>query len=270
MRLFPRTDAGANADPFPHRDWRGALDPQLYADLAATFPLDQFGPVFGQDNRVHRLSSRRLLANPATPPSWRALMTYLTSRTFWDELVEQFGDDLRSRHPGLETSVGKPLREWTATTRGKPGDVWLEALAVINTPVITRPSHVRGPHIDQPQKLWTGLLYMRAEDDSTEGGELCLHRPLGPPRFFKCSIPRSRTTVDRAIGYEANRLVAFVNAADAIHSVSPRPVTPRVRRYLDIVVELPAGKAFDVPQLTLAQRAAHLLRGEFVTRRRAL
>ncbi len=270
MRLFPRSGAGTIAEPFPHRDWRGALDAQLYADLSASFPLDQFGPVLAQDNRVHRLSSRKLLANPATALCWRNLMSYLTSRAFWDELVEHFGDDLRRRHPGLESSAGKPLAEWTATMRGKPGDVWLEALAVINTPVITRPSHVRGPHIDQPQKLWTGLLYMRADDDSTEGGELCLHRPLGPPRFFKCAIPRSRTRVERAIAYEANRLVAFVNAADAIHSVSPRPVTPRVRRYLDIVVELPSGKAFDVPQLSFAQRAAHLLRGEVEPRRRGL
>jgi len=270
MRLFPRSDAGASAEPFPHRDWRGALDPQLYADLTATFPLDQFGPVLGQDNRVHRLSSRKLLANAATSAPWRALMTYLTSQAFWDELVEQFGGDLRRRHPHLESMVGKPLRQWIATTRGKPGDVWLEALAVINTPVISRASHVRGPHIDQPQKLWTGLLYMRADDDETEGGELCLHRALGGPRFFKCSIPRSRTAVERSIAYEANRLIAFVNGLDAIHSVSPRPVTPHVRRYLDIVVELPAGKAFDVPQLGLAQRAAHLLRGEFEPRRRAL
>ena len=270
MRFFPRTDAGAIAEPFPHRDWRGALDPAVYAELAATFPLDQFGPVLAQDNRVHRLSSRKLLANPATPGCWRDLISYLTSQAFWDELVEKFGDDLHRRHPALESTVGKPLREWTATTRGKSGDVVLEALAVINTPVITRPSHVRGPHIDQPQKLWTGLLYMRADGDSTEGGELCLHRPLGHPRFVKCAIPRSRTSLDRAIPYEANRLVAFVNALDAIHSVSPRPVTPHVRRYLDIVVELPAGKAFEVPQLGLAQRAAHMLRGEFEPRRRAL
>jgi hypothetical protein len=270
MRLFPRSGAGAITEPFPHRDWRGALDPRRYADLSETVPLDQFGPVLAQDNRVHRLSSHKLLANPATAPCWRRLMSYLTSQAFWDELVEQFGDDLSRRHPGLESRIGKPLREWIATTRGKPGDVVLEALAVINTPVITRASHVRGPHIDQPQKLWTGLLYMRADDDPTEGGELCLHRALGPPRFFKCSIPRSRTTVERSIAYEANRLIAFVNAVDAIHSVSPRPVTPHVRRYLDIVVELPAGKAFDVPQLGLAQRAAHLLRGEFEPRRRAL
>jgi hypothetical protein len=267
MRLFPPVD-GAKAGPFPHRDWHGALEANLYADLAATFPLDQFGPVLKQDNRVHRLSSRKLLANPATSASWRETIAYLTSQAFWNEMVEQFGGELRSRYPHLESR--KPLRDWTATTRGNPGDVWLEALAVINTPVVSRPSHVRGPHVDQPQKLWTGLLYMRADDDPTEGGELCLHRALGPPCFVKCSIPRSRTKVERTIAYEANRLVGFVNAVDAIHSISPRPVTPHVRRYLDIVVELPAGRAFDVPQLGLARRAAHLLRGEIEPRRRAL
>jgi hypothetical protein len=83
-------------------------------------------------------------------------------------------------------------------------------------------------------------------------------------------MPRSRTAVECTIAYEANRLVGFVNAVEAVHSVTPRPVTPHVRRYLDIVVELPAGKAFDVPQLSLAQRAAHLLRGEIEPRRRAL
>ena len=219
MRLFPRSGAGTIAEPFPHRDWRGALDAQLYADLSASFPLDQFGPVLAQDNRVHRLSSRKLLANPATALCWRNLMSYLTSRAFWDGLVEHFGDDLRRRHPGLKSSAGKPLAEWTATMRGKPGDVWLEALAVINTPVITRPSHVRGPHIDQPQKLWTGLLYMRADDDSTEAAN-CASTVRSGPAFLQMRDSALADAVERAIADEANRLVAFVNAADAIHSVS--------------------------------------------------
>ena len=107
-----------------------------------------------------------------------------------------------------------------------------------------------------------GLLYMRGEDDHTPGGGLHLHRPKGPLVFDRHQIPRTMTEVAKTIPYEANRFIGFVNRPEAIHSVGVRPVTPHIRKYVDLVVELPRDKAFDVPQMGRLQRAAYRLSGQ--------
>src|SRR3954447_13987779 len=86
----------ATPEPFAHRDWRGALKPELYDELAASFPLHQFGDVLDKDNRVVRVDSRDLLGNPATPQVWRELIDYLTSHQFWLDVVRLFGADIRA------------------------------------------------------------------------------------------------------------------------------------------------------------------------------
>ena len=40
-----------------------------------------------------------------------------------------------------------------------------------NSPVRT-PSTVRGPHLDSPFKLFAALLYFRAPEDDSSGGDL--------------------------------------------------------------------------------------------------
>jgi hypothetical protein len=264
---FFRTDLdGPAGEPFAHCDWRDAVDASLYSALAAEFPIGQFSDL-GGNNRVHRLGSKMLLANPETSASWRELMKYLTSQAYWNDLLDVFGAELRSRHGHLEQAAGKPFESWRASRRGEGGDVELEALAVINTSVLSKPSHVRGPHIDQAQKLWSGLLYMRAGDDDTPGGELVLRRPKGEPRFDRCFIPRALTEVVKTIPYEANHFVGFVNSTRAIHSVGLRPVTPHIRRYVDLVVELPHGTAFKVPQLNPLEWLAYRITGQHEARR---
>lgn len=250
------------SEPFRHRDVRGALDATIYRELADSFPLDQFPSLSGLDHRVLRLDARTLIASPRTAPVWREFMAYLISVDFWLELVNGFGDEIRSKYPHLESQVGRPLKEWKVGCRGDDNvDVVLEALAVINTPVLSSRSTVKGVHIDNAQKLFTGLLYMRSDEDDCEGGNLQFHRSHGSAKFDGHQMPRSRTKVAKTVDYEANRFVGFVNSVDAIHSIEPRRRTRHVRRYVDLVAELPTGKVFEVPRMRVAERMAYRLAG---------
>ena len=163
VSVLQRASRGFIAEPFPHADWITAVDPNFYAELSDGFPIEQFSGVLHEDNTVHRLGSERLLNDPSTKPCWCEFIEHLTSDAFWQDLIAVFGAQLRAQHPHLEQKIGRPLEEWRVCTRDNAvGDVVLEAFAVINTPVRTKPSHVKGPHIDTAAKLWTGL--MRSEE----------------------------------------------------------------------------------------------------------
>jgi hypothetical protein len=267
-RFFRSGVEPAIPDPFPHWEWPGAIDPALYSKLSATFPISHFESVLGEDNQVHRLRSTRLLTDPEVDPVWRETISYLTSQQFWTEIMELFGPTIRMRYPHLEETIGKPLEQWRASRLDEePGDIVLEAQPVINTAVRTRPSRVRSSHLDHPDKLWAGLLYMRSVEDDTPGGALLLHAAK-TLRFDGNQIPLSKAELRRSIPYEANRFAGFINAADAIHSVGLRPVTSHVRRYLNLYAKLPVGQVFDVPQMSLLGRAANRIAGMAGARRR--
>src|SRR5215217_2339878 len=127
--LFSDSIHDLELQPFAHADRRNAADPNFYSELSDTFPLDQFGNALDSDHQVHRLSSKQLLDNPATKPSWREFIKRLTSDAFWQEIVSAFGGEIRSRHGHLEQIVGKPLDAWRVSKRGEPaGDIVIEAL----------------------------------------------------------------------------------------------------------------------------------------------
>ena len=165
-------------------------------------------------------------------------------------MLTVFGAQIRSRYPHLERKRGKPLEQWSVVRRGEgdSGDVALDCLLVVNTPVTAKASHVKGPHVDMRKKLWTGLFYMRPEEDPTPGGDLELFAPLGALRFDRHAVPRQQVRQAGLVGYAPNCFIGFVNGTDALHAVTARPPTPWARRYVDFVIELP-DPVFSVPQM---------------------
>lgn len=245
-------------DPFAHIVVDTPFAPELYDRLAETFPpSDRFLrhlPTV-KNNQAVRIPAALVIGDDTFSPEWREFFRYHTSQAFWDDIVRVFGEHLRAAHPALESRAGRAFEDWRVKLRTEPGEaeVALDLLFVINTPV-RRPSSVRPAHVDDEKKIFSGLYYMKPEDDPTPGGDLALYRPHdGEVRFGGHYVePRSVEEADR-IEYTANRFIGFVNSPASLHGVTPRPRTERIRRYINFVVETPF-PAFELPMLPLRRQ----------------
>lgn len=250
-----RNSSGADvrSDPFAHIVVDRALDPALYERLAESFPptgwfLDSLPEV--KSNQAVRIPAAAVIGNGRFSPEWRDFFSYHTSAEFWSDIVRVFGDSLRETYPTLEQRQGAALEDWQVKRRGEEGDAHLalDLLFVINTPVEAE-SSVRPAHVDDERKIFSGLFYMKPEDDPTPGGDLDLYRAgRGRIRFGGHYVEPDKLERTDRIAYTADRFVGFVNSGHSFHGVTPRPRTDRFRRYINFVAEVPF-PAFELPKM---------------------
>lgn len=242
--LANRSAEDVHRDPFAYTVVDGVFGDALYQRLADSFPpVESF--VEGLDevknNQAVRIPAAQVLGNPQFSEEWREFFSYHTSQAFWGDIVRVFGDRLRATYPDLEARIGRPLEAWRTKRRGEDGaaEVDLDLLFVINTPV-EKESSVRPPHVDNERKIFSGLFYMRPDGDETPGGDLAIYRARrGNLKFGGHYVENRAIEQTDLIGYAANRFIGFVNGAESVHGVTPRPKTDRVRRYINFVAELP-------------------------------
>lgn len=233
--------ADVRLDPFPHIAVTEALDPALVSRLQEEFPPLEViaGEQSSANNLRMGLSARDALGNPAVSELWRHFVAYHTSQSFLDDLLEVFGDAVRATYPDLEERIG-PLDGLRAGVRGvdEDADVLLDAQISVNTPVTT-PTSVRGAHLDDPDKLFAGLFYLRRDDDHSTGGDLELHRYRRGPRGFRGpEIYDTFVEPVRTVRYASNTLVLFVNSPRSLHGVTVRSVTDVPRRFVNLVAKI--------------------------------
>jgi hypothetical protein len=260
-------------DPFPHIVIDDALDPALYEVLAAQFPpidvVERRGRRI-ENNHLYLLSAAQALTHPKIAPEWKEFMRHHVSQEFWREALELLKPHLLAVHPGLEQLAGKPLEAFRVGMREKKhlaidGDVSLDCQFGVNSPVL-RESTVRSPHLDHPKKLFNALLYCRAPDDDTPGGDLILYRQTAPLAYAEgSSIMPTRVVEARRVAYRANRLVLFVTAPWSVHGVEPRPRTPHIRRYINFPCEF-REPLFDLERLPVVRRYYELARATVAAR----
>ena len=241
-------------EPYAHLVDNVALDQKIYDKLAAAFPTPQKfvkGLNTIGNNQAIRIPASDIIGNPEFSAEWQEFFRYHTSQEFWNDIVRVFGDAIRSTHPRLEEQAGMPLNDWRAKIRGTDakGDVELDALFVVNTPV-RKMSSVRPAHVDAENEIFAGLLYMRPGEDKIGGGDLSMYRFRSEPAYGGHYAPLSAVIEEKTIAYAANRYVAFVNSAHSIHGVTPRPPTDVYRRYINTVAVTPF-KAFKLPAMPL-------------------
>jgi hypothetical protein len=175
-----------------------------------------------------------------------------------DRTLSRFGDYIRRTYPEFERRFG-PMSGLRVTPRHAPGqqphEVRMDAQMVINSPALNGGTSVRGPHLDQPDKLISGLLYLRSAGEDSVGGELQLYAPATRKLTFDDTNLGSGDSVRvvRTYPYRHNLLVLPFCSPVAIHGVSPRGQTPIPRYHLHLVGEV-AAPLFDVPRPTRAQQ----------------
>lgn len=247
LRRLSRADI--RRDPYPHVIVDDCLPPEIYSELARSYPDDEtILRLSGAEDRYvirqnHRydLRAHRILRSPeAVSPAWHDFVRYHVSHEFFGEFLELLGPEIHTIYPSLERRLGHPMREWTTGVRfdeeWDTGAIALDCQIGINTPV-TRKSATRGVHTDNPDELFAMLLYFRREDDRVPGGdlEICRWKDGAPHRFIGREVDPSDTERCSVVPYRANTLVIFINSAESLHAVTPRSRTPLSRRLVNIV-----------------------------------
>jgi len=237
------------SEPFPHLVVCDALPAARYEELAAAWPtLEQVaGPGPLDNNRLYKLAAPAVSDNPAIAAPWRAFFAFHTSADFLRRVAAVWADHLDRVHPDFRAAFGRPLAELRALPRrpGKRGnaanrgaDIVLDCQFGMNSPVV-QPTSVRGPHLDNPAKLFAGLLYFRARGDDSTGGDLELYRPRAGQRVRTSGsrVDAASVEVATTVTYAPNTLVMWLNSPLAVHGVSPRSVTGIPRRYVNLLGE---------------------------------
>lgn len=229
-------------EPFPHVVVDDALDPALYARLAATFPSPEV-IVDGREvtnNAAYHLRTARLRADPRVDDAWKELARLHTSAEFFREVVGIFGDAIRALHPQLEASLGCALeRARTSVREAEPfADLALDCQPTYGSPVRQR-SRTHPVHVDRPVALYAGLLYCRLPQDDADGGDLELYRFRGSARDYDEHryVDDALVETVKRIRYAANRLVFFIHSPHSLHGVTPRAVTPWPRLHVNFLAE---------------------------------
>ena len=244
------TPADIQTDPFPHIVIPDVMEAELYARLSVSFPATeriapQGGINRGTGNRRYVLSASMQLMADDVPECWKLFSALHSSPAFLGEVQELFQGYWQ---PSMLAALGGALTghptDLVDLTKPPPEDrleIRQDARMEINTPVLDKASSTRGPHLDTPNRLFTGLFYLRAPDDDSQGGELCLYRwrdGVVAASPFVQQLPETAVVEVARIPYRANQLVLFPQSIDALHGVGVRWPTPHTRRYVFITAEM--------------------------------
>ncbi len=238
------TSADVVPEPFPHVVVDGAVEADLYAELAASFP--DCDVIVGdeplENNTAYRMGCARILTDPRVPQCWRDFALHHTSGPFFREALAVFGRAIKGLYSdidveGLRTSI-----------RGyEPfADVALDCQLAWGSPV-NRLSTSNGPHVDREVALFAGLLYMRLDGDDADGGDLEMYRFKGSERRYDALrfVDASLLEPVKRIPYAANRLVFFIHSPHSVHGVTMRSVTRWPRLHVNFLAEFQT-KVFDL------------------------
>lgn len=233
------------AQPFPHVVLDRPMSASLYRRFTADVPDFQRVGWAGEppDNERYQYSAWQILRDERLDHSWHDFARTYTSRAFFDQVVALFADIW----PRVNPAFAALLRDKPDLTTGLLGvdgfeaaDVLLDARLEINTPVRKGPTSVRWAHVDTPDRIYSGLFYLRSPEDDSIGGDLGLFRWTSgqPGDVERFELPADRVEQVVTVPYGANRLVLFPNSPHAIHGVTPRAVTPHERAYMFLTAEV--------------------------------
>lgn len=218
--------------PYPYAFTTRCLQSDVYAELKEKRPDWKKIAGNGSGTNNKRIDWSYQLGLDFCEPIWKDFIKYHTSHAFYRQILFKFGRYLKQFYPKIDfdgATIG--LRG-----SGEKADLYLDCLIGINTPV-TQKSSVSPPHLDHPNELWAGMLYMRADDDFA-GGDFIVDKLTGIPREYgKRQIHKEEVLPYSIVPYQQNTFVGFVNSPISVHEVSEREVTNSPRLLVNFVLE---------------------------------
>ena len=213
-----------NPHPFPHVQHQEFIDPQIYQELAQSFPTcpSSTGPT-GHSLYWGDSEYQKLLDNV---PGWRGLFDTFHSQAFIDWAREQFApywtelgctiDLSKARYvPYREDRVDKELAALRVVEH-EPEELWVR-LDIHQGQI----GYTRAVHVDHRRRLLSMLVYFCDQQEiQMHGGELLLHDAEG--RVTTRVLPQH------------NLMVAFPCAVNSTHSVAPITALAAPRNYVQV------------------------------------
>jgi hypothetical protein len=228
--------------PFPHIIIRDAIPQDFANKLTSQFPIDHFD--LSPDNKRIDINSYQAIHKENISEEWRNFTYYHSSKEFFFEFLNIFKTALEdSNYIDLDvlknSQVGR-RDQHSFSSR----DFLLDAQISINTPAITQNS-VRQAHVDNENKLFSGLFYLRQPNDNSNGGNLQLckwpknYNEKSKLKIYKEGLDADHFEVFDEIRYSNNTAIIFLNSLDALHNVTPREPTIHPRTFMNLVGEMP-------------------------------
>jgi hypothetical protein len=218
------------AQPFPHVVIENALDEQLCLQLIRDFPPQE---TFTQGRRVR--SNQKFIhtgamarQSPDLSECWKSFILDHLKPSIWEEMLRVFQRHFLRTYPDFEERFGR-LKDLRVGTRNIDDysrcDVLLDSELVTQTPVVGPPCVERGPHLKTRNKPFVGYLYLRPDDDETEGGDHALYtlKSDASPLFDHVqALETELVTLEKVIPYRRNTFVFFLNSPESIQGLTPR------------------------------------------------
>ena len=236
--------------PYPHIASDNVLDNALYQKLASSFPaIEQMkhyrgfeGIRWGEEEFLARhksLSNLRMdisaldVQKSELDSVWKQFVTRHLTHSHFNQFVSLFETSIQQLYPKLLEKLKSPNLKigQVHVNTFDDHDVLLNANISMNSPVLEKPSRVRGPHLDVSTQLFAGLLYFRDENDDSEGGQFTLYKKVTAPRFSNNEIFDDCVKPVIYVPYNTNNIALFLNTENSIHGVTPRSVTANTRKF---------------------------------------
>ncbi len=227
--------------PFPHVVIIDAISNHHADLLTSKFPINTFN--LKKNNYRYDISANDLANFPDISKDWKEFINFHCSKDFFLQLANLFKE-----HLPFEALQKGDINQFKTGIRfadsPADNDILLDAQISINTPVIQMGS-VRKIHVDNTNKLFSGLFYLRQANDDSNGGNLQLFswkRGISNKekiKLYQEGVQKKYCKLEKEIKYQNNICILFLNSLDALHSVSPREETGHVRTFVNLVGELP-------------------------------
>jgi hypothetical protein len=233
------------SSPYPHFYQDPLLPHDLAQVLTKSYPdyLTISKGNWDKNNFRFNYSSVDVLSNKdKVPVLWHQFIERNASQDFFNKFCLFFENHLTSQYPHL----GKNLKELSKLKVGirkintfATHDVLIDIQIAGNTPVHST-SSVRGRHIDDPRKLFGGLMYLRLNEDSSTGGDFEISYPKNNHYKFYNNVyvkDKYAKTVE-IVPYKNNNFVLFLNGPTSWHGVTPRQPTQFPRLFVNVIAEV--------------------------------
>ena len=240
-------------DPYPYVCVEGALPDRFYKELQDTFPEQLITSTSPHDGGICYRYKMKECAEIEQPPAiWQDFFAYHTSPEYFRACAELFATSIVDHY---SEDFYESLKTQSVTPRDvdNSGHYVADCQFVVHESV-DQTGTSRTPHVDNPVEIYAGLLYMRQEGDTAQGGNFTVHRVHGQITEVNKSLGRQ---VDNSlhkphfeVPYMANNFCMFLNVKDSVHGVTPRIEPTMRRRSINIIGEFNGnGKMWKVKEI---------------------
>jgi hypothetical protein len=223
---------GVEEYPFPHVNIANALSQDYYDELYRTMPSWMVVSGGQPVNSGRRRNYSKAMIESNCTTQWKEFIRYHSSDDFYQEWLYWFGPYVRELLPQVEATYGKLEN----IKIGK--EISVNAFIGMNGP-LRSPDSVREAHLDKPDHIANGLLYM-ADPEDTAGGDFQVYAVEGDPVFESYqdggvkggNVKFPQQTVVGTVPYEGNRYGSFLATDKALHGVAIRKRSPLPRTFV--------------------------------------